>query len=79
MRSVSKLTSVRLPRSHWLPPLVLAGLITILYLGTFRDLMYQWDTNIYYSHGYLAVNPIVNEKAGFSTLVLPDARRRCGD
>ena len=55
MRSVGRLTSVSLVRSSWLPPLILGGLISLLYLGTFRDLIYQWDTNIYYSHGYLIV------------------------
>ncbi len=53
MQSVAKPTSVNVVSSAWLAPLVLAGLIAILYLGTFRGLMYQWDTNIYYSHGYL--------------------------
>lgn len=53
MRSVAKLTSVGLVRRRWVPALVLGGLITVLYFGTFRDLMHQWDTNIYYSHGYL--------------------------
>ena len=53
MRSVAKLTPLGLVRHHWVPTLVLGGLITILYFGTFRELMGQWDTNIYYSHGYL--------------------------
>jgi len=53
MQSMAKLTSLGLVRHRWVPTLVLGGLITVLYFGTFRDLVGQWDTNIYYSHGYL--------------------------
>ena len=53
MQSVGKLTSLNIARSHLIPPLVLAGLIAILYRGTLRYLVDQWGTNIYYSHGYL--------------------------
>lgn len=33
--------------------LVLAGLVGLLFFQTFLRLMEEWDSNIYYSHGYL--------------------------
>lgn len=35
--------------------LAVAGPLTLLFSGTFRALVAEWDTNIYYSHGYLVL------------------------
>ncbi len=40
-----------LPSFIW--GILLAGLLVVLYQDTFYELMHQWDTNIYYGHGYL--------------------------
>ena len=40
-----------LPSLVW--GIILVGLFVVLYQDTFYELMHQWDTNIYYAHGYL--------------------------